>query len=104
MFDKMRAYQSGNKDKINQIKLDNAESKLEIFERNLADARRLNMPYNDAEALIDIANSIVPPIIYETFMTKNMHNKERIENYKAAISRRVESHFDYSKKERMIAL
>lgn len=80
------------------------ENDMTKFKRDLADARRFNMPYEEAEQLIEVANSIVPPVIYENFMQKNMHNKERIENYKSAIDRRMKVHFDTTRKKRLADL
>lgn len=93
-------------DKIKNMKSQDEEKENDMtkFKRDLADARRFNMPYEEAEQLIEVANSIVPPVIYENFMQKNMHNKERIENYKSAIDRRMKVHFDTTRKKRLADL
>ena len=80
------------------------ETDLEKFKRDLENARRMNMPKDEAENLFEIANSIVPSKVYEKFMRKNMHNKDRIENYKKAINKRVELHFDQNRKQKLAKL
>lgn len=77
------------------------ENDLDKFKRDLENARRMNMPKEEAENLLEIANSIVPSKIYEKFMRKNMHNKERIDNFKKAINKRVELHFDQNRKSKL---
>jgi hypothetical protein len=102
----MQNFNSDNQNDQNRIRdqEEYPENDLQRFERNLKDARNLNMPKGDAESLLEVANTIVPPNIFEKFMTRNMGNKKRIENYKEAISRRVESHFDKSRKKKLADL
>lgn len=99
----MQNFNSENRNDQNRIRdqEEYPENDLQRFERNLKDARNLNMPKGDAESLLEVANTIVPPVVYEKFMSRNMGNKKRIENYKEAINRRVESHFDKSRKKRL---
>ena len=79
-------------------------AELDKFKRDLADARRWNMPKQEADDLFHVANSVVPPVVYENFMMRNMGNGERIANFKKAISKRVERKFDDGRKDRLAAL